>query len=147
VSHEILLGADYDKADYSAGLGFGFVGVVDYAHRATNPKFGAPPALSDLQTDAMSSAAVYVQDQIEIGEKLDLTVSLRWTSLDITSSYVSGGVPFVNTDKSYSRVTPRIGATYRITPGISAFAGYGEGFKGLVASFGLTDPKPETSQS
>ncbi|OYU69685.1 MAG: TonB-dependent siderophore receptor [Alphaproteobacteria bacterium PA2] len=147
VAHEILLGVDYDKADYSAGLGFGFVGVVDYANRTTNPTFGAAPVLSDRQVDSMNSAAVYVQDQVGIGENLDVTVSLRWTSLDITSSYVSGGVPFVNTDKSYSRVTPRIGATYRITPGISAFAGYGEGFKGLVASFGLTDPKPETSQS
>ena len=147
VTHQILVGADYDKTDYAAGLGFGYVGVVDYAKPSTNPKFGTAPALSDRQVDAMNGTAVYVQDQVGIGDKLDVTLSLRWTSLDITSSYVSGGIPYVNTDKSYSRLTPRIGATYRITEGVSAFAGYAEGFKGLVASFGLTDPKPETSQS
>jgi iron complex outermembrane receptor protein len=95
----------------------------------------------------MTTTAVYVQDQVSIGEQLDITAGLRWTKLDVESNYTSGGIPFVNTDKTHYRVTPRIGATYRIVDGVSAFAGYSEGFQGVVAAFGITDPKPETSQS
>jgi iron complex outermembrane receptor protein len=65
----------------------------------------------------------------------------------VKSNYTSGGFPFVDTDKTHHRVTPRIGATYVVADGVSAFAGYSEGFQGVVAAFGITDPKPETSQS
>lgn len=147
VRHNLLAGVDYDQTKYQASLGFGFIGFVDYAAPATNVKFGAPPVLSDVQSDRMKSTAVFLQDQIAIGERLDITAGLRWTSVDISSRYVSGGVPFVNTSRSERRWTPRVGATYRLTKGVSAFAGYSEGFKGLVAAFGVADPKPETSRS
>lgn len=147
ITHQILMGVDYDEADYTAGLGFGFLGFIDYALPASNLAWPGPPALSDRQTDSMKTVAAYVQDQIGLGDRLDVTLGLRWSKVAITSHYESGGFAFVDTDKTYNRLTPRIGATYRLTDGVSAFAGYSEGFKGLVAAFGLTDPKPETSQS
>jgi iron complex outermembrane receptor protein len=146
VNHHVLLGADYDHTNYTAQLGFGPLGLVDYARPSTNVPF-VVPALSDIQTDAMRSTAAFVQDQVSVGDRLDITGSLRWTRIQVASSYVSGGFPFVDTDRTYHRVTPRLGATYRLTDGVSAFAGYAEGFKGLVAAFGVADPRPETSKS
>ena len=146
VRHHLLLGADYDRTNYTAKVGFGPLGLVDYANPATNLPF-VVPALSDTQTDAMRSVAVFVQDQMSIGDRLDITGSLRWTRIHVESFYESGGVPFVDTDRVYHRLTPRIGATYRLAEGVSAFAGYAEGFKGLVAAFGVADPRPETSKS
>jgi len=147
IGHQVLFGADIDETNYTAGLGFAPLGFIDYADASTNLPFGAVATLTDVQTDAMSTTAVFAQDQVSIGDALDITAGLRWTKLDVKSNYTSGGFPFVDTDKTHYRVTPRIGATYRFNPGMSAFAGYSEGFQGVVAAFGITDPKPETSQS
>jgi iron complex outermembrane receptor protein len=147
IGHLLLGGVDVDNTDYVAGLGFAPLGFIDYADPSTNLSFGAAATLTDLQTDSMATTAVFVQDQVSIGDKLDVTAGLRWTKLDVESNYTSGGFPFVDTDKTHYRVTPRIGATYVVVDGVSAFAGYSEGFQGVVAAFGVTDPKPETSQS
>lgn len=145
--HDLLAGIDRDETRYDAALGFGLIGFVDYANPATNLSFGAPPALSDIQSDRMTSTAVFIQDQVAVGERLNITAGLRWTQVDIRSRYESGGIAFVDSRDKEDRWTPRIGATYRVTPWVSAFAGYSEGFRGLVAAFGVTDPKPETSRS
>ncbi len=146
--HTVLVGADYDKTDYHGEMGLNlFWGVADFGSSALNAPYGVTPPVSDIQDDKMETLAFYAQDQMSIGDRLDITAGLRWTKLDVKSSYSSGGIPFVDTDESYYRVTPRIGATYKIVEGVSAFAGYAEGFKGTVAAFGVTDPKPETSQS
>jgi iron complex outermembrane recepter protein len=147
IAHLLLAGVDLDQTDYVAQLGFAPLGFIDYADPSTNLPFGAPATLTDIQTDAMSTTAIFVQDQVSIGNQLDITAGLRWTKLDVQSSYISGGIPFVDTDNTYYRVTPRLGATFEISSGLSAFAGYSEGFQGVVAAFGVTNPKPETSQS
>ena len=146
--HQILIGADYDKTDYLGKMGLNlFWGVADFGSAALNSPFGVTPPVTDIQKDKMESFALYAQDQLSIGDRLDITAGLRWTKLDVKSNYTSSGLSLVDTDESYYRLTPRIGATYKIIEGVSAFAGYAEGFKGTVAAFGVTDPKPETSQS
>lgn len=147
IGHNLLVGVDLDDTNYTAGLGFAPLGFIDYANTSTNLPFGGVAPLTDRQTDKMSTMAVFAQDQMSVGDALDVTAGLRWTKLDVQSNYTSGGFPLVDTDKTHYRVTPRIGATYRFVPGVSAFAGYSEGFQGVVAGFGITDPKPETSQS
>lgn len=147
-AHTLLAGVDYDDTDYFGAMGLDFAwGTIDYADPSTNAPFGTAPALSDLQNDDLGTVAFFVQDQIAIGDRLDITAGLRWSRLDVRSSYTSFDVPLVDTDESYSEVTPRIGLTYRVARGVSVFAGYSEGFKGVVAALGLTDPKPQTSSS
>lgn len=148
VRHRLLIGADFDRTDYVGGLGINFEwGIVDFADRSSNLPFGAPPAVSDVQTDTLRTNALFVQDQISIGERLDLTAGLRWTQLDVHSRYTSGGFPFVDYDQSYHELTPRLGATWQLTDGAALFAGHARGFQGVVAAFGVTDPEPETSVS
>jgi iron complex outermembrane receptor protein len=145
LNHRVLIGFDLDETDYEARLGFDFIGELDYSIGADAPF--VRPVLTDLQRDALRTSAIFLQDQIAIGDKLDVTVGLRWTRLEVDSFYESGGFPFVDTSETEERVTPRIGATYAINDSFSVFAGYSEGFQGLVAAFGVTDPKPEESRA
>jgi iron complex outermembrane recepter protein len=145
MEHRILFGFDLDETDYEARLGFDFIGELDY-RLGSNAPF-VRPTLTDLQRDALRTSAVFLQDQVAIGDELDVTVGLRWTRLEVDSLYESGGLAFVDTKETEVRVTPRLGATYAITDNLSFFAGYSEGFQGLVAAFGVTDPKPEESRA
>lgn len=154
LSHQILAGVDYDETDYRAELGFltdlffttGLLGSIDYANPSTNQPWVAPLA-TDLQVDSLRTTAAYVQDQIAIGDRLGVTLGLRWTKLDVADTYTSFGFTFAQNHESYDKVTPRIGATYELLDGVSAFAGYSEGFQGVLVFTGVTPPEPETSHS
>ena len=141
----LLAGVDYDRTDYYARLDFNTAwGTVDFANPLAAPGFGTPPAKFYDQTDRLKSVALFAQDQIGIGDRLDVTLGLRWTRLIVDSDL---GL-FGKTRNSDSKVTPRVGATFRVVDGVSLFAGYSEGFQGVVggAFYGLA-PKPETSQA
>jgi iron complex outermembrane receptor protein len=144
-THRILGGFDLDDTNYEAKLGFDFIGQLDYATGDDAPF--VRPFLTDLQRDSLQTKAVFLQDQIGIGERLDVTIGLRWTELEIDSNYESGGLTFVDTEETERRLTSRVGATYVVSDGLSLFAGFSEGFQGLVAAFGVADPKPEESRS
>lgn len=149
VTHQLLVGADYDDTDYFGAMYFNPAwAVLDYA--AVNPTapFGPVPPLFFDQNDRLKTSAVFVQDQIGIGDRLDVTVGLRWTRLDIHSVINDGFFDYV-TDRTDEEITPRVGLTYEVSDGVSLFAGYGEGFQGVVGAgfYGLSAPEPETSQS
>jgi iron complex outermembrane recepter protein len=142
--HRLLAGVDYDDTSYYGGLFLNPVwGLVDYAAPLPAQAFGPLPSLFFDQRDELDSVAAFIQDQISIGERLDVTIGLRWTQLDVRSDVSS-----LVTDRSDDKLTPRVGATFKLSDGIAVFAGYAEGFQGVVAGgfFGIT-PKPETSQA
>lgn len=149
LTHQLLVGVDYDDTDYFGAMYFNPVwAALDYANPNPTAPFGPTPPLFFDQNDQLSTTAVFVQDQIGIGDRLDVTIGLRWTQLDIQSVINDGFFDYA-TDRTDDAITPRIGATYEVTEGLSLFAGYAEGFQGVVgAGFnGLTSPEPETSQS
>lgn len=143
--HQTLLaGVDYDRTKYYGAMYSNFAwATVDYANPLPAPAFGPTPPIFIEQDDRLSTIAVFAQDQIGLGDRLDLTLGVRWTQLKVRSD-----VGLAVTDESYDKVTPRVGATYRLSDGVSLFAGYSQGFQGVVAGgfYGIT-PKPETSQS
>jgi iron complex outermembrane receptor protein len=142
--HTVLVGVDYDHTDYFGAMDFNTVwATIDFADPLPAPAFGPVPPRFLEQDDRLETVAVFAQDQIGVGERLDLTLGVRWTQLKVLSN-----VGFATTDESYDKVTPRLGATYRLTDGVSLFAGYSQGFQGVVAGgfYGIT-PEPETSQS
>ncbi len=148
-THQLLAGVDFDDTDYFGAMYFNPAwATLDYADANPTAPFGPMPPLFFDQNDRLKTAAVFVQDQIGIGDHLDVTVGLRWTKLDIKSVINDGFFDYA-TDRTDDKITPRIGVTYEIVDGTSLFAGYAEGFQGVVgAGFnGLTSPEPETSQS
>lgn len=148
-SHQLLAGVDFDDTDYFGAMYFNPAwATLDYANADPTAPFGSTPPLFFDQNDRLKTAAVFAQDQISIGNRLDVTIGLRWTKLDI-KSVINDGVFDYATDRTDDKITPRVGLTYEIMDGTSLFAGYAEGFQGVVgAGFnGLTSPEPETSQS
>ncbi len=148
-THQLLAGVDFDDTDYFGAMYFNPVwATLDYADADPVAPFGPTPPLFFDQNDRLKTAAAFVQDQIGIGDRLDVTVGLRWTKLDIKSVINDGFFDYA-TDRTDDKLTPRVGVTYEIMDGASLFAGYAEGFQGVVgAGFnGLTSPEPETSQS
>jgi iron complex outermembrane receptor protein len=160
VQNAVLIGADYDDTDYEAELYLDLLTAIDFVNpqidalsptgaRAT---YGAMPPQLSAQTNQMKTLALFVQDQITVGN-LDITAGLRWTDLGIKATVADffpvlfGFPPSVeNSDESYSELTPRLGLTYRFVDGISFFAGYSEGFSGVITAIGIADPDPETSK-
>ena len=145
IRQTLLAGVDYDTTAYYAALYFNPAwATINFANPLPAPAFGAAPPLFYDQTDGLKSVALFAQDQIAIGEAIDITLGLRWTRITVDSDLGLFGA----TAETYEKVTPRIGITAEVTNGVSLFAGYAEGFQGVVggAFYGIT-PKPETSQA
>jgi iron complex outermembrane recepter protein len=141
----LLAGVDYDDTDYYGAMYFNPAwATIDFANPLPAPAFGPLPPFFFDQTDDLESVAVFAQDQIAIGEAIDITLGLRWTSIDVSSNMGLFGA----TSETYEKVTPRVGVTAEVTSGVSLFAGYAEGFQGVVGgAFSGITPKPETSQA
>lgn len=141
--HELLVGVNYDRTSYDTAIGFQFApaGAIDLARPTYTTPFGATPTLGIFETDDYETVAAYVQDQATYGP-LHLSGSLRYTALSFKQKEL-------NTDLTYHRVSPRIGATLDVTEGVALFAGYATGFRGAVNFISATGtpPKPETSRS
>ena len=141
--HELLVGFNYDHTEYDTGMNFDFspVGVLDLANPLYELAFGPTPPVLSTQTDTYDTIALYVQDQATYG-RLHLSGSVRYTQFDWRRLEN-------DTDVTYRRVTPRIGATFDLVPGAALFAGYATGFRGAIQFVAQPGQqiKPETSRS
>ena len=137
--HELLVGASYDYTSFDSGMGFSGVpvGAIDLAHPVYNLAFGALTPINLTQTDHYETVAAYLQDQATYGP-LHLTASLRYTQLNFREAEEG-------TDKTYSHVSPRVGATFDLVPGVALYVGYATAFRAPFGFVGLAPPKPETS--
>lgn len=137
--HTFLVGASYDHTDFYSNMGFAGVplGAIDLANPRYTLAFGGEVPASLVQTDTYETIAAYVQDQADYG-RLHLTGSLRYTKLKFHEREQS-------TDATYHHVSPRIGATFDIVPGVALYAGYATAFKAPFGFVGLETPKPEIS--
>ena len=140
LQHTLLAGFQWDATSYDAAMYFDFtpIGLKDWAGPTTGA-FGTVPPFFLGQTDDYSTIAGYLQDQIQWGP-VSLLASLRVTDLGYKSVEAAA-------DAHYTRVSPRVGATWEFTKGIAAFAGWATGFRATVNFIGLEPPVPQTSSS
>ncbi|MEZ5658573.1 MAG: TonB-dependent receptor [Burkholderiaceae bacterium] len=73
--------------------------------------------------------SLYLSDTVTLGERLDVTVSGRYTRAEVTIADRSGNEPDLNGSHVFSRFSPSIGATYRLAGAMSVYGGYNEGFR------------------
>ncbi|MEO7065560.1 MAG: TonB-dependent siderophore receptor [Rhodanobacter sp.] len=139
--HELLAGINCDRTRVDGAVSFDGVpvGELDLARPSYIVPFGAIPSASTTQTNRYQTVAAYVQDQATYG-RLHLLTSLRLTQFTLRQVEQ-------NLDSSYTRVTPRFGATFDLVPGVALYAAYATGFRGAVNFIGLDPPKPETSRN
>jgi iron complex outermembrane receptor protein len=74
----------------------------------------------------------YGQDSFYLTSQLILTTGVRYDQSRITVDSASAdlfGTSQLNGTKSYYRTTPRAGLTYLVTPDVSAYFNYSEGFR------------------
>ncbi len=149
--HNLIFGGDYDSFDsdlFITRFRGPFIGTdpaTDIASLdaqalllldAFNPVFGQFPSPLDaasLNTDRVESLdgfGFYIQDQIEIGDKLQVRIGGRFDNFDQSLSDF-GATP--NTG-SFSRFSPQFGVVYLADEGLSFYASYGEGFRQQTGS-------------
>lgn len=144
--HTLLSGVNYDRTTFYSGMGF-FIsdtpsGTIDLANPVYNLSYTPQLPVNSYTDDIFETAAVYFQDQVSFGS-LHLTGGIRFTSLKFEENSNIG----VANDATYSRLSPRIGATYDLTSGIAIYAGYATAFRAPFGFIGLERAEPETSEN
>ncbi len=139
--HEWVFGMGYDLTKFYSGMGFDgmSVGSIDLANPQYKLDFGDKTPINSTQTDRYRTLAAYVQDQAHYG-RWHFTGALRLTQLEFQEAEQA-------TDKTYHHVSPRVGVTYDLVPGLALYGGYATAFRAPFGFIGSSTPKPETSKN
>ena len=105
-----------------------FYGLTAAGTRATD--------LRDNKREGASNLGVFATEDFAIGEKLGLSVGARYD--DISYDYKSNITPKLNALKSFTRITPKLGLNYRLSPTRSVYASVGGGIEAPAGN--ETDP-------
>ncbi len=143
--HRLIVGADYDRFDntliidrfrsrFPAGGDLTDPDLIAEHLLLTidNPVFGVnlnPPATPNTRrNEVLRGFGFYIQDQIDLGEKLQIRLGLRYDDFeqDLTN-FIS--TPSTTIESADSRVSPQGGIVFRVNDGFSLYASYGEGFR------------------
>ena len=92
---------------------------------------GVTGALKRDEDDKVSNTDLYVQGEWQATKQLGLFAGARNSrvSFDSKDYYIVGPNPDDSGAVDYSRTTPVMGATWRFTPTLNAYANIGEGFE------------------
>ena len=143
IEHVILVGVQWDRADYDAATGFDFTPfVLDYAVPGSDFDFLPVPALNTFVANRYETFAIYAQDQVTIADRVHILASLRYSELGLEE--FAGGA---GTNETYGEWDPRFGVTFDVTEGVSLFAGYATGSRLSIFFTGAEPPRPERSES
>ncbi|MCW2365874.1 iron complex outermembrane receptor protein [Sphingobium sp. B7D2B] len=145
-AHTLLLGANYDWTSFYSAMGL-FVsdspsGTIDLSNPTYDLSYTPQTPVNSYTDDRFETFAAYVQDQATYG-RLHLTGGLRLTRLKFIENSNFG----VANDRTFTHVSPRMGATLDVVPGIALFAGYATAFRAPFGFIGTQAAKPETSSS
>ncbi len=118
------LNSKSDREDFSVARPIAFSGStgVNAAGQATSFSF------SDLNDDTrvnLDVTSLYVQDQIEVSEQLDILIGARFDSFDIE---VFNAEANEARERKDDEVSPRLGIIYKPQENISLYASYSESF-------------------
>ncbi len=80
-----------------------------------------------LGTTDEDALGLYVQDTLNLASVFIVTAGVRYDHDQI--DFVDNNNPANSGDKRFSRVTPRVGLTFLVTPKSSVYFNYGEGFR------------------
>lgn len=125
--HKILVGAEYGDQKSSNRR---FNGTLSSASLSlANPVFPTV-SFNTLARDTVSDVeffSAYVQDQVGLGEKIDVVAGLRYDSFKISGSDLLPAVdrPFARKDE---KVSPRLGLIFKPQENISLYGSYSQSF-------------------
>lgn len=129
--HEVLVGFDYEDSNiYRRDL---IRGVNNTNFNIYNPVYGQMPYSTAVspsdsdQSDKLTAYSVFAQDTIRLNERWILQGGLRYQQYE---EVAGKGRPFnVNSHVSGSKVIPRAGVVYQLSPEVSFYSSYSQSFK------------------
>ena len=155
--HHVIVGADRDEFDTDLlvlGYRAPLLSTLPTAQQGFeidifNPVYGRFPTPTLLRindrTIEQRAWGAYVQDQIEISDRLEVRVGARYDSF---KQSVRNRLNSTLARQSESRISPQAGIVWHITEPVSLYAAYGEGFRpNTGASVSGETFDPETSRS
>ncbi|MGJ4929916.1 TonB-dependent receptor [Bradyrhizobium sp. HKCCYLS2038] len=84
---------------------------------------------------------IYATNTFDITSQLALTAGGRFNWAQINLRDQSGFAPLLNSDNNFQRFNPVVGLTYKITPNMTAYAGYSEANRAPTPlELGCSDP-------
>lgn len=140
ITHNIVLGIDYQDATIDTNSGYGYGGPLNlYA-----PVYGFNPgeiAIQDMPAENSKQLGVYVQDNMKIADRWIVTTAIRHDSVD---TQVVGAEK-----KSQSSTTGRLGLMYVFDGGISPYMSYAESFQPVLGfdAYGMSFKPQEGEQT
>ena len=152
----LLLGADYDRTVAPVTVWGSFAGLADLS----NPQPIFPPYRDPAGTGVkfFNADNIYInsgliaQLQTTVFDRLHLLAGVRWARIDVQSNSQQAGGDITNPtitgapyDAVYQKALPRIGAAFDVLRGVTVFADYSEGLRGVRFFTGAGVPKPEES--
>lgn len=144
VAHTLLAGVDYFDEDYdSGGWATGGTPLNTNIH---NPDYYSQPYRADYSAAdywyTNKNLGAYLQDQLSLfDDRLHILAGLRYDSAKATNAY--GGNENVADDE---KVTWRGGVLYQISPIVSVYTSYVEGFGSSNFGAGGVKFDPQTSK-
>ena len=127
MEHKVLFGLEYGTQDSANQRRNGVLSNATF--NLTNPVFPTVsfPAVSRETVSTVDTVSAYIQDQISLGERIEIVAGLRYDrfridGLDLQSS---PDRPFARTD---DKVSPRLGLIYKPQPNISVYGSYSQSF-------------------
>jgi len=138
----VLFGADSDHVADKIRDDVGFAGLVDF----TNPVFPAytlPTASGFNSNNLYVNSGLTAQWQSDISERLHLLAGVRLANVYIHGTDTVAGSDFI-TDAW--KPLPRFGAVVDLVKGVSAFADYSQGYRGVPFFNAAGAPKPEEAE-
>ena len=81
-----------------------------------------------IETKYSRATAVYLQDQIDLTDQLQVRIGARFDDFeqDLSNFLASPATTITSSDDRFS---PQFGAVYRVNDGVSLYASYGEGYR------------------
>jgi iron complex outermembrane receptor protein len=154
ITHKLLIGYEYDR-QRSIFIQSNFVTVpsIDGLNPTYLPIAQRPPLTFGFNFAGNTDGhALYLQDQVEIGQRLGLVLGIRHSWIRNDGFFSTDPTTFGVADRETPELTSiQAGATYQLDGGFSIFGGYNTGFD-TENSFGGAPTvsgdrlQPETSE-
>ena len=160
IDHVLLVGAEFTAQDTNNERINGFFGGgLAAANRRVSvnladplniptPLFVAGPTGNGNRavTSDLSQLSLYIQDQISIGDMVEVIAGLRYDRFDLTATNLFTAAEFARVDDLWS---PRVGLVFKPAPNASIYASYaksylpqsGDQFTGLDLTSAALEPE------
>jgi iron complex outermembrane recepter protein len=142
--NHFVVGASYDRGNtqFTAGSELGTISgnlfVTGTGVFIDQPLAGLTPV--SLQSKN-TYTGIYATDTIDVTSELSVTAGARFNRAQINLFDETGTDPLLTSSSSFQRINPVVGATYKIVPNVTAYAGYSEANRAPTPlELGCSDP-------